>query len=81
MKITGTTKLYGLFGTPVEHSMSPAMYNYCFEKWNLDCRYLAFDVPRERTEDAVKAFRTLGMKGANVTMPCIGPGGLCIPPV
>lgn len=70
MMITGTTKLLGLFGSPVEHSMSPAMYNYCFEKWKLDWRYLAFDISKETTEEAVKAFRMLGMKGANVTMPC-----------
>lgn len=70
MEISGKTKLYGLIGSPVEHSKSPAMYNYCFDKWGLDCKYLAFDVPLEKTEDAIRAFRTFGMKGANVTMPC-----------
>lgn len=70
MEISGKTKLLGLIGSPVEHSKSPAMYNYCFEKWNLDQKYLAFDIPREKTGDAIRAFRTLGMKGANITMPC-----------
>lgn len=70
MKISGRTKLYGLFGSPVEHSKSPAMYNYCFEKWGLDNVYLAFDVPAEDAGKAIEAFRTMGMKGANVTMPC-----------
>ena len=70
MEISGKTKLLGLIGSPVEHSKSPAMYNYCFEKWNLDQKYLAFDVPKEETGDAMKALRTLGMKGANITMPC-----------
>lgn len=70
MKISGRTKLYGLFGSPVEHSKSPAMYNYCFEKWGLDNVYLAFDVPAEESGKAIEAFRTMGMKGANVTMPC-----------
>ncbi len=70
MKISGRTKLYGLFGSPVEHSKSPAMYNYCFEKWGLDNVYLAFDVPAEEAGKAIEAFRTMGMKGANVTMPC-----------
>lgn len=70
MEISGKTKLLGLIGSPVEHSKSPAMYNYCFEKWNLDQKYLAFDVPKEKTADAIKAFRTFGMKGANITMPC-----------
>lgn len=70
MEISGKTKLLGLIGSPVEHSKSPAMYNYCFEKWELDQKYLAFDVPKEKTEDAIRAFRTFGMKGANITMPC-----------
>ena len=33
MNIDGKTKLLGLIGTPVEHSKSPAMYNYCFDKY------------------------------------------------
>lgn len=70
MKLSGRTKLYGLFGSPVEHSKSPAMYNYCFEKWGLDQVYLAFDVSAEDAGKAIEAFRTMGMKGANVTMPC-----------
>lgn len=70
MEITGTTKLLGLFGSPVEHSMSPAMYNYCFDKWKLDWKYLAFDITKEQAGDAVKAFRIFGMRGANITMPC-----------
>ena len=36
MNITGKTRLLGLIGTPVDHSKSPAMYNYCFEKYGLD---------------------------------------------
>ncbi len=70
MEISGKTRLLGLIGSPVEHSKSPAMYNYCFEKWNLDYKYLAFDVPRERMGEAIQAFRTFHMKGANITMPC-----------
>lgn len=69
MEISGKTRLLGLFGTPVGHSKSPAMYNYCFRKFNLDWAYLAFDVPLEKTSDAIQSFRTLNMVGANVTMP------------
>lgn len=62
--------MLGLIGTPVEHSKSPAMYNLCFQEFGLDWAYLAFDVPAERTGEAVAAIRTLHMRGANVTMPC-----------
>lgn len=69
-RINGHTRLYALIGSPVGHSGSPAMYNYSFEKLGFDAAYLAFDVPVEKTEDAVNALRTLHAGGFNVTMPC-----------
>ena len=35
-RITGTTRLLALIGSPVGHSGSPAMYNYSFQKLGLD---------------------------------------------
>ena len=64
MHLSGTTTMLGLIGTPVEHSKSPAMYNHCFAKYELDW------VPQEQAGAAVQAIRTLNMRGANVTMPC-----------
>lgn len=69
-RITGHTKLYGLIGSPVGHSGSPAMQNYSFKKCGIDAAYLAFDVPLEKTKDALDALRTLHAGGCNVTMPC-----------
>ena len=43
-KLSGKTTLLGLIGSPVSHSMSPAMYNYSFERLGIDACYLAFDV-------------------------------------
>lgn len=69
-RITGTTQLMGLIGTPVGHSGSPAMYNYCFEKMGLDYAYLAFDIDIPQVEEMLRAARLLHMKALNVTMPC-----------
>lgn len=69
-RIDGHTKLYALIGSPVGHSGSPAMYNYSFEKLGINSAYLAFDVPLEKTKDALDAFRTFHAGGFNVTMPC-----------
>ena len=69
-RITGHTKLYALIGSPVGHSGSPAMQNYSFAKLGIDAAYLAFDVPLEKTKEALDAFRTLHVGGFNVTMPC-----------
>ena len=64
------TRLFGLIGSPVGHSGSPAMYNYSFERTGLDNAYLAFDIPLEKVEEAVAAIRTFKFGGFNITMPC-----------
>lgn len=69
-RISGTTGLYCLIGTPVGHSGSPAMYNYSFEKLGIDSAYVAFDISEEKVASAIEAFKTLNIRGANVTMPC-----------
>lgn len=69
-RIDGHTKLFCLIGSPVGHSGSPAMYNYSFDKLDLNNAYLAFDIPLEKVEDAVKALRLMKVGGFNITMPC-----------
>lgn len=68
--ISGHTGLFALIGSPIGHSGSPATWNFTFEQLGLDYVYLAFDIKEEQVPDAIKAFRTLGIKGGNVTMPC-----------
>ena len=46
-EITGRTKLIGLLGSPVAHSISPMMHNEAFHQLGLDYAYLAFDVGTE----------------------------------
>ncbi|MGO0884098.1 shikimate dehydrogenase [Clostridioides difficile] len=70
MEISGRTGLFALIGTPVGHSKSPIMYNYSFEKLDLDYRYLAFDITVDKVKEALSAIKTFNIKGANVTMPC-----------
>lgn len=68
-EITGHTKLTGLLGSPVEHSMSPMMHNESFRQLNLDYAYLAFDVGTDKLEVAVEGLKALGVRGFNLTMP------------
>lgn len=68
-RITGNTRLLALIGSPVGHSGSPAMYNYCFEKLGLDYAYVAFDVKEDGVKAALDAMRLFHMRGMNVTMP------------
>ena len=69
-RISGHTGLMGLFGSPVGHSGSPAMYNFSFRYHNLDYAYMAFDIKEDQVPAALDAIRLFKMRGANVTMPC-----------
>lgn len=69
-RISGHTGLLALFGTPVGHSGSPAMYNFSFQHDGLDYAYMAFDVNVEQMPKAFEAIKLLKMRGGNFTMPC-----------
>ena len=69
LKISGKTKVLGLLGYPVEHSLSPAMHNAAFEHLRLDCCYVTFPVKPGFLKDAVRSVRALNLAGVNVTMP------------
>jgi shikimate dehydrogenase len=66
---TGDTKVAGVIGDPVRHSLSPALHNAAFAELGLDWTYVAFEVPAGQGADAVTAMRTLGIEGLSVTMP------------
>jgi len=69
MRISGRTRLCGIIGDPVEHSLSPVMHNTAFEELNLDLVYVAFRVRREELREAIIGARNLDVLGLNVTMP------------
>lgn len=68
-EITGHTRLTGLLGSPVSHSISPMMHNESFRQLGLDYVYLAFDVGIDTLEKAVEGLRALNVRGFNLTMP------------
>lgn len=67
--ITGHTKLTGLLGSPVSHSISPMMHNEAFQQLGLDYTYMAFDIELEKLTSVVEAFRIMNVRGFNLTMP------------
>lgn len=68
-RITGKTELIGLFATPIRHSISPQMHNEAFQRLQLDYAYLAFEIGQEQLPSAIQSIKTLGMRGANLSMP------------
>jgi shikimate dehydrogenase len=67
--VTGNTRVYGLIGHPVRHSLSPAMYNTLFAEFGIDAVYLALDVHPDRADQVADAIRTLNLVGVNLTVP------------
>jgi shikimate dehydrogenase len=69
MNITGKTRLLGVIGWPVEHSLSPPMHHAALAGLGLDWTYIAMPVKPGDLETAVYGARTLGMIGLNCTLP------------
>jgi len=67
--LSGHTRVVGVIGDPVAHSLSPTLHNAAFEALGLDWVYVAFPVSRGRGAEAVAAVAALGLAGLNVTMP------------
>ncbi|MHC5218027.1 shikimate dehydrogenase [Enterococcus sp. LJL128] len=68
-KITGHTRLVGLFAEPIRHSVSPMIQNAAFEELGIDAVYLAFELGTDRLPQAIESIRNLEMLGANLSMP------------
>jgi shikimate dehydrogenase len=67
--ISGSTRLYGILGHPITHSLSPLMQTFAFEHHNLDCLYVPFPVQPEHLPQALAGAIALGICGLNVTIP------------
>lgn len=68
-EIKGTTRVCGLIGNPVSHSISPLIHNCLAEKENIDLAYVSFEVQKDKVEQAVKGAYELNILGLNVTVP------------
>ncbi len=69
MNITAKTKMVGLLGWPLGHSLSPIMHNAAFAANDLDYVYLPLPTPPDLLPQAVAGIRALGFVGVNVTIP------------
>lgn len=67
--ITGKTKILGVIGHPIEHSLSPLMHNAALTKLGLDYVYLPFPVAPENLATAIAGFASIGVIGFSITIP------------
>ena len=80
--ISGSTRLAAVIGSPVRHSLSPALHNAAFAELGLDWVYVALPVAEGRADTALDAMRRSGMAraiasavtrkcdAAQTTLPC-----------
>ncbi|MGE5545245.1 MAG: shikimate dehydrogenase [Bacillota bacterium] len=69
MQFDHNTRIFGLVGYPLGHSLSPLMHNLAFEAVGINAVYLAFPVKPEHVKLVVEAAKTFGIQGFNVTIP------------
>ena len=68
-EISGKTKICGVIGDPIEHTMSPVMHNAAFQELGIDYLYVPFRVRKEELGKAIDGMRALNIRGLNVTIP------------
>ncbi|MBF0309444.1 MAG: shikimate dehydrogenase [Magnetococcales bacterium] len=67
--LDGQTRLLGVLGDPIAHSLSPAMHNFALARQGINARYLPFHVEPARLEQAVRGLVAVKAIGFNATVP------------
>jgi shikimate dehydrogenase len=67
--ISGRTRICGVIGDPIEHSMSPVMLSAAFRDKGVNYVDIPFRVRKEELGNAIKGMRALNIRGLNVTIP------------
>lgn len=67
--ITGTTKLLGVIGDPIGHSLSPVMHNAALKELGLNYVYVPFRIEPQDLRTAIAGFAAIGVEGFSVTIP------------
>lgn len=67
--VDGATKLLGVIGDPIEHSLSPVMHNAAIAELGLNYVYLPFHIAAADLGTAVAGFAAIQVQGFNITIP------------
>ncbi|MDP3921568.1 MAG: shikimate dehydrogenase [Candidatus Omnitrophota bacterium] len=69
MSPQGEFQLYGIFGHPLEHTLSPAMQEAAMAGLGIKAFYLIFDLDGANFRRAMQSVEKSGLRGFNVTVP------------
>jgi shikimate dehydrogenase len=67
--LSGRTRLAGVMGWPVAHSLSPRLHGHWLRRYEIDGAYVPLPALPERLEQALGALPSLGFAGTNLTIP------------
>lgn len=68
-EITGKTRLLGVIGHPIGHSLSPLMHNAALTELGENYVYVAFPIKPEDLATAIAGLASIGVVGFSVTIP------------
>ena len=63
------TRVFGVMGFPISHSLSPVMHNAAFQVLGLDAIYAPFEVPPRQLGAVLRGLQAAGIEGLNITVP------------
>ena len=63
------TKKYGIIGNPINHSLSPVLHNYWFDKYNIDANYSVIEINENDLSKIANKIREQDLYGINITLP------------
>ncbi len=69
MTLTPATRLYGVVGDPIAHSLSPLIHNRWIAEARLDAVYVALHLKSAEPASDLRALARAGFSGLNVTLP------------
>ncbi len=68
-QIDGKTRVCGLIGNPVEHTLSPMIHNFLADEMGIDLAYVPFEVKEGALGEAILGAYALNVLGLNITVP------------
>ncbi len=69
IQLNGDTKLFGIIGHPIKHTLSPVMQNAAFQELGIKATYVPFPVGVDNLETVLKTLPQMGVSGVNITVP------------
>ena len=63
------TKLFGIIGSPIKHSLSPVLHNYWFKKYNIDAKYSIIETTDKDLPEIISKIKKGSISGINLTLP------------